>query len=185
VHTLLAEILCEYNYGLLLRAEGKWRDLDDGNSIMVAFRTNLVSVQTAKAVSLTTKLGFGVPGLINQLCTSGRARVETDEQKQAVLEVAAKSRNDDVEGKRSEKEGQKKEDKDIDDEEEEEEEDEDEDEDDEDDEDAPRGVRLGAPTVREYVCTASGGKEGCKQQLFVRMEPSLFRIATATSSPSL
>ena len=100
-----------------------------------------------------------------------------------MLEVAAKSRNDDVDGKRSEKEGQKKEDKDRDDEEEEEEEDEDED--DEDDEDAPRGVRLGAPTVREYVCTASGGKEGCKQQLFVRMEPSLFRIATATSSPSL
>ena len=183
----MAKFLCEYNYRLLLRAEVKWRDLDDINSIMVAFRTNLVSVQTAKAVSLTTKLGFGVPGLINQLCTSGRARVETDEQRQAVLDVAARSRNDDVEGKRSEKERQKKEDKDKDDEDEDEddeEEDEDE-EDDEDDEDAPRGVRLGAPTVREYVCTASGGKEGCKQQLFVRMEPSLFRIATATSSPSL
>ena len=108
----MAKFLCEYNYGLLLRAEVKWRDLDDINSIMVAFRTNLVSVQTAKAVSLTTKLGFGVPGLINQLCTSGRALVETNEQRQAVLDVAAKSGNDDVEGKRNEKGGQNKGEKD-------------------------------------------------------------------------
>lgn len=120
--------------------------LDD---ICTAF--GLAEQQTTKAVSLQSKLGLGVPDLVNHLCTTGRARLSTPEQREAILNLAAG------------------------------------DFDEEDDDQGEGGVpgSLKTPTVREYVCNAQGGKKGCMQQLFVRMEPSLFRIATATTTPSL
>lgn len=133
------------------------------DEVVTAFA--LAERQVTKATSVVTKLGAGVPSLVDLLITSGRAPLSSGAERDRIFKLAARNDEPHRSGRSTDVTA---------------------------DVTAPNGAvsdalgdTLPCPQVREYACEASGGRGGCSQRLFVRTAPDLFRIAVSSTVPPL